>query len=248
MSVVIPALNEAKNLPHVLPNLPTCVTEAILVDGHSDDGTAEVARRIRQDIKIVHQAGRGKGDALRCGFEASSGDIIVMMDADGSTNPYEIMGFVDALLSGADYAKGSRFIMPGGSDDLTLLRRLGNHVLRRLVNHLYAVQFTDLCYGYNAFWRHGLSSLEADRDGFEIETLLSLRAVKKGLKIVEVPSYEYSRIHGESHLRVVRDGWRVLMTILGERQGSSLPVKRQFGPQSRLAAALRRPEAAAPCL
>ena len=231
VSVVIPALNEAKNLPHVLPNLPPCVSEAILVDGHSDDDTVEVARRIRQDIKIIKQEGRGKGDALRRGIEASSGNIIVLMDADGSTNPYEIVGFVDALLGGADYAKGSRFIIPGGSDDLTMLRRVGNHFLRRLVNRLFAVQFTDLCYGYNAFWRHGLSSLEADGNGFEIETLLSLRAIKKGLKIVEVPSYEYSRIYGESHLRIVRDGWRVLMTILRERQ-YSLPVKQQFKPRS----------------
>jgi hypothetical protein len=140
-----------------------------------------------------------------------------MLDADGSANPNEIPRFIEALLSGHDFAKGSRFLQGGGSHDITLLRQQGNASLCRLVNALFKTQFSDLCYGYNAFWKHCLDYIEVDCDGFEIETLISLRAHLANLKIVEVPSFEYRRIHGQSNLRTFRDGWRVLMTIMRER-------------------------------
>src|SRR5690242_3841803 len=85
VSVVIPALNEAENLPHVLPRIPAWVHEVILVDGHSTDATVAVARELRRDIRVIRQQGHGKGAALRSGFAAARGDIIVMLDADGST-------------------------------------------------------------------------------------------------------------------------------------------------------------------
>jgi len=113
VGVVIPALNEERNLPHVLPRIPTWVREVILVDGHSTDRTVEVARRLRPRIRIVHQQGRGKGAALRTGFKAAVGDIIVMLDADGSTDPREIPAYIGALLAGADFVKGSRFLQGG---------------------------------------------------------------------------------------------------------------------------------------
>src|ERR1700738_4753953 len=110
VSVVIPTLNEAKNLSHVLPRLPDIVTEVVLVDGGSKDNTIEGAKEGRPDIRIVRQTGRGKGNALTEGFEATTGDIIVMMDADNSNDPQEILLFVDALMNDADFAKGSRYI------------------------------------------------------------------------------------------------------------------------------------------
>ena len=216
VSVVIPALNEARNLPYVLPYIPDIVSEVILVDGHSTDDTIEVAQRLLPEIKVIKQSGKGKGNALRCGLAASAGDIIIMMDADGSTDPQEIQRFIEALLAGADFAKGSRFIGDGGSADITLVRKLGNRALSSLVNRLFRVHFTDLCYGYNAFWKGCFDFFEIDCDGFEVETLIHLRAYKSNLKIVEVPSYEYARIYGASNLRIFRDGWRVLMAIIKE--------------------------------
>jgi glycosyltransferase involved in cell wall biosynthesis len=216
VSVVIPALNEAENLPHVLATLPADTYELVLVDGHSVDGTSTVAREHYPDVKIVGQPGRGKGDALRAGFSACSGDVIVMMDADGSTDGAEIERFVAALVDGADYAKGSRFMRGGGSEDITFLRRGGNRLLCGLVNRLFATSYTDLCYGYNAFWRGALPAIMPDCRGFEVETLLNVRAAKAGLRVVEVPSVEHLRIHGESKLHPVRDGLRVLRTILRE--------------------------------
>jgi glycosyltransferase involved in cell wall biosynthesis len=150
-SVVIPTLNEARNLPHVFASLPADLHQIIIVDGHSIDETVAVARRLRPDVRVVMQAAKGKGDALACGFAACDGDIIVMLDADGSTDAAEIPFFIDALLDGADFVKGSGSFPGGGSDDLTLTRRLGNGLLSRLVNQLFGTSYTDLCYGYNAF-------------------------------------------------------------------------------------------------
>ena len=217
VSVVIPTLNEAENLPHVLPHIPAWVYEVIIVDGNSTDGTADVARRLRRDVRIVRQEGSGKGAALRSGFAAARGDIIVMMDADGSTDPGEIPLYVGALLAGADFVKGSRFLQGGGTSDMSLHRRLGNWGLTLGVRVLFGGSFSDLCYGYNAFWRRVLPQLDLYGDGFEIETLMNVQALRAGLKVAEVPSFEAERIHGESHLRTFPDGWRVLKTIVRER-------------------------------
>ena len=218
ITVVVPAMNEAENLPHVLPRIPD-VYEVLLVDGGSTDATIDVARRLRPDIRVLQQTRRGKGNALICGFKGARGDVVVMLDADGSARPEEIPAFVDALVAGADFAKGSRFLASGGSADITRLRTLGNRMLTGLVNLLFRSRYSDLCYGYNAFWTDVLDDLALDADGFEIETQLNLRALKCGLAIVEIPSYEDCRIHGASNLNAVRDGLRVLRTILRERIG-----------------------------
>jgi glycosyltransferase involved in cell wall biosynthesis len=217
VTAVIPAMNEAENLPHVFKRLPGIIDEVILVDGHSKDDTVAVARMLRPDVRVVTQTHRGKGNALACGFAVATGDIIVMLDADGSTDPAEIPLFVAELMDGADFVKGSRYMLGGGSEDLTRMRRLGNTFLTGTVNALFNVQYTDLCYGYMAFWRRSLPQLAIDCTGFEVETLLTLRAARAEMKIAEVPSVERNRIHGESNLRPIHDGLRIMRTIFRER-------------------------------
>jgi glycosyltransferase involved in cell wall biosynthesis len=232
VSMVIPTLNEARNIPHVFARIPDDIHQVILVDGRSADDTVEVARRIRPDLCVVSQSRKGKGNALACGFEAATGDVIAMVDADGSADPAEIPRFVAALVEGADFAKGTRFSLGGGSDDITRLRRLGNGCLTKFFNVCYRRGYSDLCYGYNVFWRKhvpvlGLDASSVPRpdsvplwgDGFEVETLIHVRVAKAGLSVAEVPSYEYSRIHGVSNLNATRDGLRVVRTILAECLG-----------------------------
>jgi glycosyltransferase involved in cell wall biosynthesis len=226
VSVVIPTLNEAENLPHVFARLPAGLHELIVVDGHSGDDTVEVARRLRPDVSIVLQTGRGKGNALATGFAACSGEIIVTLDADGSTDAAEIPRFVAALCHGADFVKGSRFAQGGGSTDITPFRRLGNRALSALVNNVYGTSYTDLCYGYNAFWARCLPYMRVDCNGFEVETLIHVRIAKAGLVVHEVPSHERDRISGESNLRAVHDGMRVLSTIAVERVAAAWPRSR----------------------
>jgi glycosyltransferase involved in cell wall biosynthesis len=226
ISVIIPARNEASNLQHVLPYIPSFVDEVILVDGHSTDGTIAMAQQLLPDICIIHQQGKGKGNAIQAGLAAATGNIIVLLDADGSADPCEIARFVDVLMAENDFAKGSRFVEGGGSHDITALRHLGNYALQLLVNLLFRTHFTDLCYGYNAFWRHCFEQVQLDCDGFEIEALINIRMHQAGLRIAEVPSFEYHRIHGTSNLNALRDGLRVLRTILRERGKKSIPPRR----------------------
>ncbi|MEN3279126.1 MAG: hypothetical protein V7607_266 [Solirubrobacteraceae bacterium] len=221
VSVVIPTLNEEDNLPHVFARLPPGLHEVIVVDGHSTDRTVAVAQRLRPDARIVVQTGRGKGNALASGFAACTGDIVVTLDADGSADACEILRFVAALCNGADFVKGSRFAQGGASSDITHIRKLGNRVLSALVNALYGTSYTDLCYGYNAFWTRCLPYLRVDCDGFEVETLINIRIAKAGLVVHEVPSYERNRIHGASNLSAIRDGGRVLRTIGRERMSAA---------------------------
>jgi glycosyltransferase involved in cell wall biosynthesis len=242
VSVIIPALNEARNLPHVARAMPVDIDEIVVVDGGSKDDTVAVARELWPDAVHIKQTRRGKGNALACGFAAASGDIIVAIDADGSTDPAEIPRFVAALINGADFAKGSRFIAGGGSHDITRLRRAGNWGLNALVNVLFNATYSDLCYGYNAFWRYCLDVIDLPDtdtldpqwgDGFEIETLVNVRAVARGLTIAEVHSLEANRIHGESNLNAVRDGLRVLRTIISEFH-SHARVKTPRGSRDRV--------------
>jgi glycosyltransferase involved in cell wall biosynthesis len=217
ISVVIPTLNEAANLPHVVSRLPSWIDELVVVDGRSTDDTVTVARSLWPGVKIVQQSGKGKGNALFEGFAACTSDIIVMLDADGSTDPAEIPRFIAALRTGADFAKGTRFVTGGGSADLTSWRRLGNRIFAGTVNRLWGTTFTDLCYGYNAFWRHCLADLGSDCSGFEVETMLTLRAVRANIRMVEIPSFEAHRLSGRSNLRALPDGIRILRTIAAER-------------------------------
>nr|WP_255354319.1 MULTISPECIES: glycosyltransferase family 2 protein [Frankia] len=246
VSVIIPAMNEAKNLPWLARRMPAGLHEIVLVDGRSVDDTVAVARSLWPGLRVLTQTRRGKGNALACGFHAATGDLIVMIDADGSMDPGEIPYFVAALEAGADYVKGSRFVAGAGSTDITRLRATGNRVLNLLTNWSHGSRYTDLCYGYNAFWRRILpvlglddgqatdstDSTESDRkrwgDGFEIETLINIRAHVAGLRIAEIASFESSRLHGRSNLNATSDGLRVLRTIAVEyraaRRRGSVPT------------------------
>ncbi|MBF4604519.1 glycosyltransferase family 2 protein [Curtobacterium sp. VKM Ac-2884] len=235
VSVVIPARNEARNLEIILPKLPP-VYEVILVDGNSVDDTIATAQRVMPDIRVVHQTRKGKGNALACGFEAVTGDVVVMFDADCSADPDEIPRFVQALVEGADVAKGTRYSLGGGSDDITIVRNLGNRGLNMLCNIILGTRYSDLCYGYNAFWADvlpeiGLLSSELPKpsdgsmlwgDGFEIETVLTCRWSAAELAITEVPSHEKLRVHGSSNLNAVTDGIRVLKSIMHERRRAAI--------------------------
>lgn len=221
VSLIIPVRNEARNIAWVLEQVTDDVDEIILVDGNSTDATLITARSARPDVKVVAQEGLGKGSALRTGFRAATGDVIVMMDADGSMAPQEIGHFLHFLTNGYDFVKGSRFLCGGGSLDITPFRRLGNKFLMSVFNNFYNADVTDLCYGFCAFQRRYLDVLELSSTGFEIESEMVIRATQAGLRMAEVPSMEMPRRHGESNLNAIRDGIRVLRTLLRLRAGLS---------------------------
>jgi glycosyltransferase involved in cell wall biosynthesis len=216
VSVVIPAYNEAENLRWLLPQLAN-VDEVIVVDGESTDGTGDVVRELCPHATLVRQRPRGKGAALRAGFAAATGDVIVMIDADGSMDPLEIETFVTLIARGFDIVKGSRHSCGGGSEDLTFTRRVGNRLFVRLANLLYGTDWSDLCYGYIALRRSAIHRLRLHSDGFEIETEICVHAVTAKLAVAEVPSYELNRRSGVSNLHPFRDGCRVLKVLIRNR-------------------------------
>jgi glycosyltransferase involved in cell wall biosynthesis len=219
LSVIIPTLNEASNITELIYELKKLgCRDILIVDGNSVDGTAERAKKL--GVKVIMQDGKGKGAALRQAFDNGyvEGDIIIILDADGSMDPEEIPSFVSAIRSGAEIVKGSRFLPKGQSDDMTALRRVGNKLLVGILNSLFLTRYTDLCYGYMAFRREAIkriSSLLTSKN-FEIETEICIRAKKLGIKVSEVPSFERARLHGESNLNSFKDGFRILKLIVRE--------------------------------
>ncbi len=239
VSVVIPAKDEERNIAWVLRRMPPSVDEVILVDGLSRDATIDVARLVMPQVVVIHELKPGKGNALAAGFAAATGEIIVMIDADGSMDPADVPRFIEAIREGNDVAKGSRFLPGGDTQDMTPMRRIGHFGLLHLANLLYGTRHTDLCYGYLAFHRQALASLSVSAAGFEIEMQLVARTSIARLSVVELASVEYARRNGASNLRVMRDGWRVLWTMLRElrwRPALAVPVRdgtlRASEPQS----------------
>jgi glycosyltransferase involved in cell wall biosynthesis len=215
ITVLVCALNEEKNLPYVLPRIPEWVDEAILVDGHSMDDTVEVAKKLCPQIKVLSQPGKGKGDAMRYGIQQASGEIVVTLDADGSTDPREITRFIEPLLNGYDFAKGSRFL--DRQPVMPLIRRFGNRLFALLTNLLFGTRYTDLCGGLNGFWRRVALEVDPDGTSFLDEPTLNIRLKKKGFKVTEVTQSDNGRISGVANERFFPQGWRILSIILKER-------------------------------
>lgn len=213
VSLVIPTLNEEKNLSFVLNSIPKFIDEVIVVDGYSNDGTVDIAKR--HGCKILYD-NKGKGSALRQGIKEAKGDIIITMDADCSNSSNELILFIAGIEAGYDICMGSRFIQGGGSDDITLLRYIGNKFFAFLVNIIWRKRYSDLCYGYRSFSKEAASCLDLECDDFGIETEISIKAAKRGLKILEVPSFEKRRKEGEGKLKTFKDGFSVLKRIVKE--------------------------------
>lgn len=216
VSVVIPTLNEESNIKEVFPFMPDFIDEIVVVDGNSSDKTREEILKFRKDAKIIIEKPEGKGAAMRTGFENATGDIVIMMDADGSHDPKEIPKLLEPVLDGYDVSKGSRMLPGGGSADITLFRRFGNKLFVTMVNRMYNANYTDLCYGYRAFKKEALEKIYCRSKGFEIETEQSIRMRKAGLRIKEISSFEARRKNGNSNLNSFRDGWKILQIIFRE--------------------------------
>jgi len=214
VSIIIPTLNEAENLSRLLPEIKRVLSEykyeIIVVDKHSPDGTADIARK--NGVKVLYDD-KGKGSALVKGLKAAKGDIIISMDADLSHRPKELKLLILGIETGYDVCMGSRFLTGGGSDDMPMLRRIGNKFFVMLVNAFYHAHYSDLCYGYRSFSKGAARKLKLNSNGFGIETEISIKAVKAGLKVIEIPSFEKKRDNGEGKLNSFRDGYIILKTI-----------------------------------
>jgi glycosyltransferase involved in cell wall biosynthesis len=216
VSVLICALNEEVNLPHILPQIPPEIGEIILVDGHSNDNTVELAKKLCPNIRIMYQPDKGKGNALKYGVQQASGDIIITLDADGETNPQDIPRFIKPLLEGYDFAKGSRLV-DGRPRNMPRHRYFGNRILVITSNILHGTKYTDICSGYNAFWKSAFQRLALTYDGFEMEQEMLVKVKKAGLKVTEVAHKDAGRAGGNSKVSGVKQGFTNLLIIIRER-------------------------------
>jgi hypothetical protein len=214
VSVLIPCRNDAQNLPYVLGVMPRWVHEVVIIDDHCTDDTAAVARALAPDAVIVANEGSpGKGHALAAGMKAASGDALVHLDGNGSADPAEITNFVGALLAGADYARGSRFVPGGGAFNMPRLRRGGHAAVTWLARALFGGDHpSDVCYGYHGYWAR-VAPLLLTGESADTDTAINLRAAQAGLAIAEVPSYQWPPIHADRQASPFSRGWRVLKTI-----------------------------------
>ena len=220
VTIVIPTLNEERCISQVIQKLHQIGYDDILiVDGNSHDKTVEIAKELGANILI--QNGRGKGNALRQAFnhDGLNGNAVVMMDADGSMDPKEVPLLIEGLDSGADLVKGSRFLSYGRSEDMNLIRRIGNLFFLLLVNRFWSASYTDLCYGFGAFRKRAIKKIYPylKSTNFEIETEVFIKAKKLGFEVAEIPSIELRRRYGKSNLSIFSDGFRILKTIVRER-------------------------------
>lgn len=215
VSIIICTLNEENNLPKVLPKIPEWIGEVILVDGYSTDNTVNVARTIFPSIRILYQPGRGKDDAMKYGFRKAQGEIIVVLDADGSTDPKQIPEFIIPLVNGYDFAKGSRFL--GLDPNMSSRRKLGNKMLVALTNALFGTNYTDVCCGYNAFWKRCLDRIDLSMDSFDYEPILHTKIKKAGLRVIEIPCKDNGRLSGKSKLPMATQGLKTAIAIIRQR-------------------------------
>ncbi len=215
ISIVIPALNEERNMPHLISGIKKIMSgkkyEVIVVDGYSTDNTAVIAEDM--GARIIYD-NVGKGSALIKGLMNASGEILISMDADLSHEPRELTLLVSGIKSGYDICMGSRFIAGGNSEDISAIRAFGNKAFVFLVNALFKSHYSDMCYGYRSFNKKILQKLNLRERGFGIEAEISIKAAKLGLKTIEVPSTEKKRSAEEPKLRTFWDGYIILKTII----------------------------------
>lgn len=218
ISVVIPAYNEEKTIGTLISDTTAVMEslgmpcEIIIVDDGSTDNTRKIATTYKATV-LSNGKNQGKGYALRRGFKHAQGNIIITIDADGAHNPKEIPELIHPLFNGADITAGSRFLGLGRKDSTTKLNRLGNILFNITIMTLTGKLITDSQTGFRAFKKHVLQKINVESTGYEIETELTVKGLKNGFVVREVPINCEKRRDGNSRIRIIFDGFHILKTI-----------------------------------
>jgi glycosyltransferase involved in cell wall biosynthesis len=232
VSVVVLARNEERTIADVVRAAVPLCREVVVMDGRSTDNTA--AEAARAGARVVHDPGLGKGAAIRESIGVCDTEFVVFIDADGSHDPDDIPSLVGALVSGeADLCVGSRFA--GGSDELSvsmgqLVRTIGNILMNIAINNRWNVELTDTLNGYRAVRRQSAIAVALTEDTHTIEQEMVMKFLRHGFNVVNVPTHEYRRVYGESHIRIWREWpkfvWCVVKNVVARdvRTRSGVPV------------------------
>jgi glycosyltransferase involved in cell wall biosynthesis len=218
VTIIMPAFNEEKTISNVISNTGEVLDclglpyEIIVVDDGSTDKTRLVASSHKVTM-LSNDHNRGKGYCLRKAMGYAHGDIIVTIDSDGEHQPKEIPDLISHVLDGADIVAGSRFL--GNSIEVTAkINRLGNSIFNFVIMALTGQQITDSQTGFRAIKRSVLERLCLQSDGYEIETEITVKGLKKGYVLKELPITCVRRKHGQSKIKILSDGRKIMSTIV----------------------------------
>jgi len=228
VSVIIPCRNERGNIEAAIERLPRFAPrmEVVFVEGHSTDGTYQECLRVQNlytdywDIKVLKQTGKGKGDAVRKGFDAAVGDILMILDADLTVPPEALPKFYAAITMGrGEFVNGTRLVYPMDHQAMRPLNFIANRLFAAVFSFLINQRFTDTLCGTKVLTDTAYRKIAAQRyyfgdfDPFGDFDLI-LGAAKSSLKIIEVPIHYSSRTYGETQISRFRDGWMLLRMVL----------------------------------
>jgi glycosyltransferase involved in cell wall biosynthesis len=215
VSGIITAKNEAPTIAEVIRAARPFVDELIVVDGGSEDGTAEIAAGL--GARVVQDRRRGKGDATRAGIEASRGEVLLIMTADAQDELARIPDLLAPISTGAaDMVVGSRFL--GGSEEFSatptqMIRTMGNISLSVLINLRWKTDLSDVLNGFRAIKRELAVALALSSDSAAVEVEMVVKALRKGRRVINVPTHEFSRRHGATRLDVWKEGVRIYLCL-----------------------------------
>ncbi|MBT6276294.1 MAG: glycosyltransferase [Chromatiales bacterium] len=226
-TVVVPCRNERGNIEAAITRTPQFCSdlEFIFVEGGSSDGTGEEIERViaaypDHDIKFLRQPGRGKGDAVRTGFAAARGDILMILDADLTMPPEALPRFYDALANGkGNFINGSRLVYPREREAMRFLNMLANHTFAWLFSWLLNTRFTDTLCGTKVLTREHYQRIADNRAYFgDFDPFgdfdLIFGACKQNLKFVEIPVRYAARQYGETQISRFRHGWLLAQMVV----------------------------------
>lgn len=204
VSIIIPTKYEAEGLDSVIKSVKKYADEIIVVDGHSNDGSKEIAAKNK--VKFFLDHGKGKGDGVRLGLKIAKGEVVIIFDSDGSPDAHDIPKLFKEIEKGADMVITSR--RTGGSSDFQMtpngiVRTFGSDLMAYLVNKKFKTNFSDVLYNFRAIRKNTINKLHLTSDGFDIEQEMLVKALQNGLKVVEIPSREKARGWGKSKLKTL---------------------------------------------
>ncbi|MBI1245682.1 MAG: glycosyltransferase [Alphaproteobacteria bacterium] len=226
-SVVIPARNEKGNIEAAVVRLPQFCerVEIVFVEGHSKDGTLDEMHRVKaaypdRDIKILVQDGKGKGDAVRKGFAAATGDVLMILDADLTVPPEDMPKFFRQIAEGrGEFINGTRLVYPMEDEAMRTLNRIANYAFSVIFTWLLNQRFTDTLCGTKVLRKRHYEAIAANRlyfgdfDPFGDFDLI-FGAIKLNLKVVEVPIRYLARTYGETQISRFRHGLLLLKMVV----------------------------------
>jgi len=213
---VIMTRNEEGNIADIIRSTKPVVDDVYIVDGHSTDRTREIAEA--EGAKVLLDNGKGKGDGIRTAIKKIDSDILVFIDADGSHDPLDIPKMVAPIKEGrADMVVGSRG--RGGSDELhgdiqKLLRMIGSDIILIAINYRWKTHLTDSQNGFRAVRTQAARTLNLKENITTIEQEMTMKFLKKGYTIDEIPAHEYSRKHGQSSIKLSKVWFRYIWTTI----------------------------------